>query len=374
MPPLSGLKVIDFTTLLPGPLATLMLAEAGAEVTKIERPQGEDMRRLGTQWHGVSALFALLNAGKRSITADLTSERDRATVLRLIDGADVLVEQFRPGVMARFGLDHERVRARNPRLVYCSITGYGQTGPLAQRAGHDLNYVGETGVLALNPGPPGAPQVPPVLAADIAGGAYPALINILLALRERERTGSGAHLDIAMAEGMFPFAFWALPATALGFGEPRPGAELLTGGSPRYRLYATADDKLLAVAALEDRFWSLFCEAIELPHELRLPDASAERVAAVVARIVAARPARHWQAVFERVDCCCSIVRSLAEALAAPQFKGRGLFDYRIEWCGDRLPALPLPIAPAFRAPPDKARRLARLGEYDEATSGNDCG
>src|SRR5471032_2016914 len=159
MQPLSGLLVLDFTTLLPGPLAALMLAEAGAEVIKIERPGGEDMRHYEPRFDGESAMFALLNRGKTSLVLDLKKAGDRDKLTPLLERADVLVEQFRPGVMARLGLGIGAVKAINPKLVYCSITGYGQTGPRADEAGHDLNYIGTTGLLALNPGPIERPVV-----------------------------------------------------------------------------------------------------------------------------------------------------------------------------------------------------------------------
>ena len=155
MQPLADVLVLDFTTLLPGPLATLMLAEAGAQVIKIERPGGEDMRRYEPRFDGESAMFAMLNRGKKSLVLDLKNEGDRARLMPLVKRADVLVEQFRPGVMARLGLGAKALRKINPRLIYCSITGYGQTGPRAGEAGHDINYIGHTGLLALQPGPTG---------------------------------------------------------------------------------------------------------------------------------------------------------------------------------------------------------------------------
>src|SRR5882724_164983 len=192
--PLEGLFVLDFSTLLPGPLATLMLAEAGAEVMKIERPGGEEMRAYQPRIGADSINFQLLNRRKKSVVIDLKQAGAVTRLAPLIEKADVLVEQFRPGVMDRLGLGYEALRHLNPRLIYCSITGWGQNGPKSGNAGHDLNYMAETGVLALSVDANGAPCLPPVLAADIAGGTYPAVINILLALRQRDITGQGTHL------------------------------------------------------------------------------------------------------------------------------------------------------------------------------------
>ena len=230
MQPLSGLLVLDFSTLLPGPLAALMLAEAGAEVIKIERPGGEDMRRFPPLVEGESAVFALLNRGKQVLTLDLKNAADREKLKPLLARADILIEQFRPGVMARLGLGYDDVRALNPRLIYCSISGYGQSGPRVHEAGHDINYIGNTGVLDLQPGPVEAPVVPPMLAADIAGGSFPAVINILLALRARDQSGEGAHVDIAMTDAMFTFAWYALALGTAAGRFPKPGELPLVGG------------------------------------------------------------------------------------------------------------------------------------------------
>src|SRR5262245_40397920 len=173
MRPLEGCLVLDFSTLLPGPLATLVLAEAGAEVVKIERPGGDEMRAWEPRWGRESLNFALLNRGKKSIVVDLKDARQRDRLQPLIARADVLVEQFRPGVMARLGLDYASVSALNPRIIYCSITGYGQAGPRREVAAHDVNYVATSGLLSLSMGPPSLPVLPPALIADIAGGSYP---------------------------------------------------------------------------------------------------------------------------------------------------------------------------------------------------------
>ena len=223
MQPLSGLLVLDFTTLLPGPLASLMLAEAGAEVIKIERPGGEDMRRFPPVVGGESVTFALLNRGKQNLTLDLKNAADRERLMPLIERADIVLEQFRPGVMARLGLGYDEMRALNPRLIYCSISGYGQSGPRVDEAGHDINYIGNTGLLDLQPGPIARPVLPPMLVADIAGGSFPAVINILLALRARDQSGQGCHLDIAMTDAMFTFAWYALALGTATGRFPAPG-------------------------------------------------------------------------------------------------------------------------------------------------------
>jgi alpha-methylacyl-CoA racemase len=348
--PLSGLLVLDFTTLLPGPLATLMLAEAGAEVIKIERPGGEDMRRRWPTLDDVSASFVLLNRGKQGLVADLKSDAGRAKLAPLLARADVLVEQFRPGVMERLGLGYEAVRKINPGIVYCSISGYGQRGPRAGEAGHDLNYIGATGLLALNPGPREHPNVPPALVADIGGGTFPAVMNILLALRQRDRTGEGCHLDIAMADAMFTFAWQALAAGQATGRYPGPGEAWTAGGSPRYALYPTRDGALVACAALEEKFWRDFCAAIGLAPALIDDQADPPATRAGIAALIAARAAAEWQPIFAKADCCVTIVTSLEDAMRDPHFVERGLFAYEaVSSAGTTIAALPVPIAPVFR-------------------------
>jgi crotonobetainyl-CoA:carnitine CoA-transferase CaiB-like acyl-CoA transferase len=282
----------------------------------------------------------------------------------LIERADVLVEQFRPGVMARLNLDYDAVKAINRKLVYCSITGYGQSGPRAGEAGHDLNYIGHTGLLALNPGPPDRPVVPPALIADIAGGTLPAVLNILLALRHRDRTGEGCHLDIAMTDAMFTFASHAL-ATGHATGTfPDRGGTRLTGGSPRYQLYPTKDGQLVCCAALEQRFWEPFTAAIGLSREFIDDSRDPAATKAAVAAIIAGRTAEKWRPVFAAADCCVTIMATLEQALSDPHFVGRGLFAHTIAGpSGATMPALPMPIDPAFRAPPDAVKVVPKLSD-----------
>jgi len=347
--PLAGIFVLDFTTLLPGPLATLMLAEVGAEVVKIEPPEGEAMRGYPPFAGGESLIFAMLNRGKASMRVDLKSALDRARLDPLIARADVLVEQFRPGVMTRLGLGYEAVKQRNPRVVYCSISGYGQTGPRAQEAGHDLNYIGSTGLLAQQ-AESDPPVVPPGLIADIAGGSFPAVMNILLALRQRDETGAGCHLDIAMSDAMFTFAWHALATGAATGRYPAGGEGLLAGGSARYQLYRTRDGKLVACAALEPKFWKAFCDAIGLQDALTDDFADPDATTAAVAALIALRTADEWRPVFAAADCCATIVCSLEEALQDPQFRERGLFVRTVQTEAGDKPALPIPIAPQFRS------------------------
>jgi len=239
--------------------------------------------------------------------------------------------------------------AINPRIVYCAITGYGQSGPKAQLAAHDLNYQAESGLLGLAAGADGAPVVPSALIADIAGGSYPAMINILLALREREASGRGRKLDIAMADNLFTFMYWTLGNGLAAGAWPRPGGELVTGGSPRYQIYRTRDGRFLAAAPLEQKFWDNFCGAIGLAQEWRDDACDAPGTRAAVARIVASRTSAQWREALADQDVCCAIVASVEEALADAHFRARGLFAQQLAAEGRTITALPVPVDPAFR-------------------------
>ncbi|HEV7336031.1 MAG TPA: CoA transferase [Bosea sp. (in: a-proteobacteria)] len=364
MQPLSDLLVLDFSTLLPGPLASLFLAEAGARIVRIERPEGEDMRRFPPRFGETSAPFAALNRGKTSLAIDLKAPDAVERLRPLIEKADILIEQFRPGVMERLGFGPKAIRAINPRLIYCSISGYGQEGPRALEAGHDINYQAIGGLLgqSLKRGEP-AP-LPPTLVADIAGGAMPAVLNILLALRERDRSGLGCHLDIAMTDAMPTFAWYGLAQGQASGRYPQGGEGLLTGGSPRYGLYATADGWFLAVGALEEKFWATFCAAIALDEALRDDRRQEEATRAAVAALIGAQPAEHWRALLEPLDCCCTVVRTLEEALADPHFTARGLLDRQAEEPGGRrIVSTPLPLAPVFRDAAPALRKVPAVGD-----------
>lgn len=361
--PLQGLKVLDFSTTLPGPLASLILAEAGADVIKVERRDGGDPGRFNKpQINGESLQFAMLNKGKRSIAVDLKDAADLEAVRALAGKADVLIEQFRPGVMKRLGLGYEALAAVNRGLVYCSISGFGQSGPAAERAGHDLTYLARNGVLSLGGGPNGEPVLPPALIADIGGGTYPAVINILLALAQRSRTGDGQYLDIAMAEQVFPWISRQLAVLAHDGKAPAPGTSSHTGGTPRYGLHRAADGKYIAIAPIEEKFWRNFCKAIDLPAELQKDGADARTVREAIAERLAAQPSEHWQRTFSGDDYCVEVVADLQQAVADPHFTSRGLFSRRVTMAdGQAFPALCVPLVPDFVSP--QAGRAPALGE-----------
>lgn len=347
---LDGIHVLDLTTLLPGPLATLYLADAGASVTKIERPGGEDLRRYPPFVEGRSVIFDILNRGKDFLELDLKSATGLAEIKSLVQGADILVEQFRPGVMARLGLDYEALSAINPRLIMCSISGYGQTGPRALEAGHDINYMGLTGLLELSRGPIEAPVLPPTQIADIGGGSFPAIMNILLALIQRDRTGRGLHIDIAMSDAMFTFAPFAFAELAKRGEVSGSGSMLLTGGSPRYGLYPTRDGRIVAVGALEQKFWEALCDAVDLAPELRDDQKDIQATRDGLAACIAARDAAELRPVLLAADCCATIVCDLRDAVQDEHFIERGLFENEIQLAsGERITGLPLPIADGLR-------------------------
>ena len=363
--PLAGIRIVDFSTLLPGPMCSLLLAQAGAEVIKIERPEsGDEMRSYAPRFGQSSVNFALLNQGKRSVAIDLKNPAGLGDAIALVRTADVLIEQFRPGVMDRLGLGYEAMRAVNPRLIYCAITGWGQAGPLAGMAAHDLNYQAESGLLALTAGVDGAPGLPNALIADIAGGAYPAMMNILLALRARDADGAGRFIDVSMADNLFAFMYWGLGNGFAAGQWPVPGGDLVTGGTPRYQIYRTRDDRFLAAAPLEQKFWENFLRVLQAP---QLLDDTTDplKTRAAIAAIVATRTALEWAQLFTGVDACVSVVKSLEEAVASPHFRERRLFEARLSsGSGVDIPALPLPIARGFMQ--DTLGQAPPLGEADD--------
>jgi len=323
--PLSGIRVLDFTQLLPGPVCTLYLADLGAEVIKIEPPGHGDPVR-GNQPY--SPMFVMLNRNKRSLQVDLTDENEQRLLQALARTADIVVEGFRPGVAERLGVGWRQLSAINPKLVYCSITGYGQSGPLAQAAGHDINYQCLAGVLEQTGGagmPPAQGNLP---VADLAGGALSALGGILAALFAAARTGRGRHVDIAMSDCLLALNLMVSVSWQASGQVPPRGQDFLSGGLACYRSYQTADGRYLAVGAVEHKFWHAFCEVIARPDlsgKGHLPGQAGKQVAQTVAGIIARHDLAHWVDAFSQVDACVTPVLRIDEATEHPHTRARGM-------------------------------------------------
>jgi alpha-methylacyl-CoA racemase len=331
--PLEGLKVLDLSRLLPGPYATLVLADLGATVDKVEEPEGGDYtRHMPPMKDDTSALFLALNRNKRSLTLDLKSPAGLSALKRLATQYDVLVESFRPGVMDKLGLGFETLAKENPRLIYCSISGYGATGPDRLKAGHDLNYIARSGVLAYGGARGGAPAMPGVQMADIGGGSLFALVGILAALHERARTGVGRFVDISMTEGSLAFLHMHLGARLMMGAEAGPlqrGAEALNGGYACYGLYRTQDDRWLAVGSLEPKFFGGLCAVLDRPDLMPGGYDTAEEGAKTrreLEAIFSSKPIAHWVELFRQHDLCVEPVNEGDEVLNDPQLVARGLF------------------------------------------------
>jgi crotonobetainyl-CoA:carnitine CoA-transferase CaiB-like acyl-CoA transferase len=337
MQPLAGTTILDLTRLLPGGFCTLILADLGADVIKVEEPgRGDYLRAFPPLGKTQSVLFTALNRGKRSLTLNLKTESGRDILLDLARRADVLIESYRPGVLARLGLDYEMLQAVNPRLILCSISGYGQRGPLRDRVGHDLNYLGYAGALPLFTRRPtmhqnsgGAPPiVPGIQIADIGGGALPAAIGILAALLERGRTGRGQALDIAMTDGVLRWlAMYAAEHWATG-AAPTGGRGPLSGGYACYSIYATADGRALTVAAVEPRFWANLCRMLDRDSFIALqyaPWPDQQHIFDELHTIFAARTLDQWLGFFGDAEVCVGPGWTLAEALVfhTPQVVAR---------------------------------------------------
>ncbi|MCK6569824.1 CoA transferase [Myxococcota bacterium] len=367
--PLDGLRVLDLTRLLPGPFASLLLADLGATVLKVEDTQGGDYARYFPPLGGrMSAVFAALNRDKTGIALDLKQAAGREVLLRLVDRADVLLESFRPGVMDRLGLGADALAARNPRLVYCSISGYGQDSPLAHRAGHDFNYLALAGLAGVT-GVDGRVVLPGIQVADIAGGALYPVIGVLAALNERTRTGLGRRVDAAMTDGVAGLGIMLQAKAFAGAGIDDPGADELAGALLCYRPWRCADGRTLAVAALEPKFWAAFCAAVGRPELASDGYATGARKVAVEAeleRLFASRTRDEWTAFLAAHDCCVEPVLSLEGARESPHARARGLFGTHAH-PGEGatfLHVFPNPALLPGAEPPVDVRPAPRLGEH----------
>ena len=324
--PLASLKILDFSTLVPGPFASMILADLGADVVRVEAPHRPDMMRATPPFDGeVSAWHGLLNRSKRSIALDLKRPDAVEVVKRLVQQYDIVLEQFRPGVMDRLGVGYEALQAVNPALIYCAVTGYGQNGPYRDRAGHDLNYLSLAGVMSHSGRQASGPAPFSILAADL-GGSFGTITGILAAVIERTKSGVGQFVDI----GLFDISVaWNALATAqflVGGQNPEAETEWLNGGG-FYDIYRCGDGRYLSVGSLEPKFWQGFCQAIEQPAWIergadRSPQAQ-QSLKADIQAVIVTRSLEEWRAIFDQVDVCVEPVLTVEEMVDHPQTEAR---------------------------------------------------
>jgi crotonobetainyl-CoA:carnitine CoA-transferase CaiB-like acyl-CoA transferase len=360
--PLDGVRVLDLTRLLPGAYGTLLLADLGADVIKIEDPRGGDQaRQMPPLVKGSSVYFQILNRNKRSVTLDLRSPEAPAVLDALIAHADVVVDSFRPRTAQRLGVDPATLRARHPRLVSASITGFGQTGPYVDRAAHDINYEALVGLLMLGARPPSGtgravPRVPRLLIGDI-GAALNTVAGILAALFQRERTGAGAVVDISIHESALAWMLFPSARSLVAGGEQDPNELPLTGENACYNIYETKDREWLALGALESKFWAGFCERIDRPDLASRQYATGQeraRVLGEVREIMRSRTRDEWLARFADADVCLTPVNSLDQALTDPHIAARGVVAREAGTTYFTLPGVTVVPAPAIGANTDE--------------------
>ncbi|MFC4496092.1 CaiB/BaiF CoA transferase family protein [Streptomyces ovatisporus] len=358
--PLRGVRVVELAGIGPGPFAAMVLADLGADVVRVERPGGAVL--------GIDPRSDVTNRNKRSVTVDLKSEDGVAAVLDLVSRADVLIEGNRPGVAERLGVGPEACLARNPRLVYGRMTGWGQDGPLAQRAGHDIGYIALTGVLGMTGPAGGPPYAAANLLGDYAGGSLYLVIGVLAALQHaRAEGGEGQVVDAAIVDGTSHLSAMIHGMMAAGAWQDRRGSNLLDGGAPFYGTYETADGGFMAVGALEPQFYGEFVRLLGIEDDVpdrADPGAWGELRAAVATRFKE-RTRQEWTAVFEGSDACVAPVLSLREAPAHPHLAARGTF---VEYGGITQPA----PAPRFSATPTGVSRPPAVPGADAAEVARD--
>jgi len=327
MKPLDGVRVLDLSRLLPGPFCTLVLSELGAEVVKVEDTGGGDyLRLIPPLKDGMGGAFYALNRGKRSVSLNLKDPRGKDLLLRMLPEFSVVVESFRPGVLDRLGLGYDVLSEKNPELILCSITGYGQDGPLRDRAGHDIDYLALSGVLAAGGEAGGDPALPGVQMADVAGGAMWAAVRILAQLQ----SGKGAHLDVSMTEGVMSLLLPWLGDFAFS-GQPlRRGEWTLNGGAARYNTYPTSDGRHLAVGSLEPKFFVSLCASLGIPCDMDEAPDKQQQMKETLRQHLGAEPLSHWNDKLPAADACVEPILEMDELADHPQHQHRGMF-YEID-------------------------------------------
>lgn len=363
--PLAGVRIIDFTRLLPGPLATMFLADMGAEIIKIEDPDSPDyVRDFEPQINGTSAFYYALNRNKKSLAINFLSAEGKSLIYDLVKTADVLMEQYRPGVMKNFGFDYETLKAINPKLIYVSITGYGQTSSMAQAAGHDLNYISIAGMLGITGNEKDEPIIPGFQMADIAGGSYMAMNAVTAALYQREKTGKGDFVDVAMTDCVLPFAALPFAEYQASKNRQKRGQFQLSGGLANYNVYKCSDGKFVAVGSLEPKFWNKVCARLGKPEwsEKIMGDAAIQaEIKKEVAELFLQKTRDEWVAFFAQDDICITKINEIDELRNDSYLNERGLFtDFEVE--GTTVSTIQQPLK--FKSLPESANWVApKLGE-----------
>ena len=327
--PLSQLKVLDFSTLLPGPYATMLLADMGADVLRVEAPGRLDLTRVMPPLEdGVSTAHTFLNRGKRSLGLDLKKEGSADVVKRLVKDYDVVIEQFRPGVMGRLGIGYDTLKTINPDLIYCAITGYGQTGPYKDRAGHDINYLSLAGVSSHCGRKKSGPPPMGIQIADVAGGSHHAVMGILAAVVHRQQTGEGQYIDISMTDAAFAMNGMAGAAALAGGQEQYPESTLLNGGT-FYDYYQTSDGRWISVGSLEPQFSARLCDALDIPEmksfALSQNPEHQQTIREALKAAFAQKTLAEWEEIFAGQDACVEPVLTITEAADHPQMKARNM-------------------------------------------------
>ncbi len=345
--PLEGIVVLDFTRLLPGPFATQLLVNLGADVIKIEDPAiGDYMRMIPPTIQGISYPYLMVNRGKRSLAIDLKTTEGRQILYKLVPRADIVVEQFRPGVMKKLGADYRTLSRRNRRLIYCSFSGYGQTGPMKDLAGHDITFEAHAGILGVAASKDGKPVIPGVPIADLAS-AYNAAFSLLVALRTRDKTRKGEFIDVSLFDTSVSLMVLNLARYMATGEEPVAGETLLTGTFPFYNLYETKDGRWMAVAAVEPKFWKRLCELLGVP-EFVDSQFSDDREKAIVVRALAERFRRRtlaeWEPLFLGENLPVIGVRHVSDVVNDPQVKARRLLPATAIPGHGRMPVLAHPV------------------------------
>lgn len=338
MGPLKDLKMLDLSRLLPGPYCSLLLADLGMEVLKVEDPEmGDYSRRMGAIRKRDSAFFLALNRNKKGMILNLKVKEGKDIFYQLIETYDIVLEGFRPGVMDRLGIGYQELKKRNPRIIFCSLSGYGQDGPYRERSGHDINYIGLGGILEITGAKDGPPIPPGVQIADIGGGGMMAALAILSAIIHREKTGEGQYLDISMFDGVIS---WLSLHAGMYFMDqklPKRGEMLLSGRYACYQVYPTKDERYMSLGALEPKFWKNFCEAIGrrdlIPKQFVEGDKRV-RIIEEVQNLFNARTQKEWIDFFREVDACCEPILTLEEVFHHPQVLHRQMvkeFEHPVE-------------------------------------------